>query len=183
MFEQGWYKKAKHIKSPNFNRRPNSNDISLAVIHCISLPEGEYDNTNVEKLFTNNLDCQQHESFESLNGVEVSAHFYIKRNGEIIQFVSVDDRAWHAGVSEFNGRQGCNDFSIGIELQGTDNSVYNQQQYNSLNTLLRDLQQSYRELSDIAAHSDIAPNRKTDPGKYFDWKKVDFKSKGDHGDE
>lgn len=179
MFEQGWYKKAKHIKSPNFNRRPNSNDISLVVIHCISLPEGEYDNTNVEKLFTNKLDCQQHESFESLNGVEVSAHFYIKRNGEIIQFVSINDRAWHAGISQFNGREGCNDFSIGIELQGTDNSVYNQKQYDSLNILLRDLQQSYPKLNDIVAHSDIAPNRKTDPGKYFDWKKVDFKSKGD----
>ncbi|MBK2267342.1 1,6-anhydro-N-acetylmuramyl-L-alanine amidase AmpD [Francisella philomiragia] len=174
MFEQGWYKKAKHIKSPNFNQRPNDNDISLVVIHCISLPEGEYDNTNVEKLFTNKLDCQQHESFQSLNGVEVSAHFYIKRNGEIIQFVSADDRAWHAGVSEFNGRQGCNDFSIGIELQGTAQDSYKSEQYQVLNILLKDLKRAYPSVKDITGHQDIAPNRKTDPGTFFSWDMVEF---------
>ncbi|KFJ42203.1 1,6-anhydro-N-acetylmuramyl-L-alanine amidase AmpD [Francisella philomiragia] len=174
MFDKGWYKKAKHIKSPNFNQRPNINDISLVVIHCISLPEGKYDNTNVEKFFTNNLDCQQHTSFESLNGVEVSAHFYIKRDGEIIQFVSIENRAWHAGVSQFNGRESCNDFSIGIELQGTAQDSYKSEQYRVLNILLKDLKEAYPSVKDITGHQDIAPNRKTDPGTFFSWNMVEF---------
>lgn len=174
MFEKGWYKKSQYIESPNFNQRPDKNDISLVVIHCISLPEGEYKNTNVEKLFTNTLDCNQHESFASLEGVEVSAHFYIKRDGEIVQFVSVDDRAWHAGVSEYKGRAGCNDFSIGIEIQGTDATGYTDQQYTSLNMLLSDLKKAYPSLIDITGHQDIAPGRKTDPGMCFDWQRVEF---------
>ncbi|AEE87975.1 N-acetylmuramoyl-L-alanine amidase AmpD [Francisella cf. novicida Fx1] len=172
MFNQGWYKKAKCIKSPNFNQRADKNDISLVVIHCISLPEGEYANCNVEKFFTNQLDCSLHPSFASLEGVEVSAHFYIKRDGEIVQFVSVDDRAWHAGVSEFQGRQGCNDFSVGIELQGTDKTAYTEQQYLSLNSLLKDLRKASPTLLNITGHEDIAPQRKTDPGKCFEWNKV-----------
>ncbi|GAB4222010.1 MAG: 1,6-anhydro-N-acetylmuramyl-L-alanine amidase AmpD [Francisella sp.] len=174
MFEKGWYKKAIHIKSPNFNKRPKNDDITLVVIHCISLPEGQYNNDNVEKFFTNCLDYEQHESFKSLYDVKVSAHFYIKRDGTIIQFVSVNDRAWHAGESQFNGRQGCNNFSVGIELQGTDNSKYSEYQYSSLNVLLNDLQHNYPKLRNIVGHSDIAPNRKKDPGKYFDWEKVNF---------
>lgn len=179
MFNKGWYKKAKHIRSTNFNKRPDESDISLMVMHCISLPEGEYQNDNVERLFTNTLDCQEHESFESLKGVEVSAHFYIKRDGEIIQFVSVNDRAWHAGVSEYEGRESCNDFSVGVELQGTDSTFYDGCQYQSLNDLLEDLTNHYPSIKNITAHSDIAPLRKTDPGKFFDWKKVSFKPNGD----
>ncbi|QIW10801.1 1,6-anhydro-N-acetylmuramyl-L-alanine amidase AmpD [Francisella sp. LA112445] len=172
MFNQGWYKKAKHIVSKNFNQRPSDLEINLVVIHCISLPEGEYLNDNVENLFRNKLDCESHKSFADLEGVEVSAHFYIKRTGEIIQFVSVDDRAWHAGVSSFQGRQGCNDFSIGIELQGTDKTAYEFEQYKSLNALLSDLKKSYTGLNAITGHQNIAPGRKTDPGKCFDWAKV-----------
>lgn len=174
MFKKGWYKKSQHIKSPNFNHRPDKNDISLVVIHCISLPEGEYQNTNVEKLFTNTLDCNQHESFSSLEGVEVSAHFYIKRDGEIVQFVSVADRAWHAGVSEYQGRAGCNDFSVGIEMQGTDATEYTHQQYTSLNILLSDLKKAYPSLIDITGHQDIAPGRKADPGRCFEWSRIKF---------
>ncbi len=152
MFNQGWYTKAKNIKSENFNQRPKINDISLVVIHCISLPEGQYENNNVQKLFTNQLDCNLHPSFASLEGLQVSAHFYIKRDGEIVQFVSVDDRAWHAGISQFQGREGCNDFSVGIELQGTDKTVYTEQQYHSLNRLLKDLKESYPTLLNIIGH-------------------------------
>jgi AmpD protein len=172
MFNQGWYKKAKHIVSENFNQRPNNIEISLVLIHCISLPEGEYLNNNVEDLFMNKLDCNLHKSFADLEEVKVSAHFYIKRIGEIIQFVSVDNRAWHAGVSSFRGRQGCNDFSIGIELQGTDKTAYEIEQYKSLNILLSDLKKSYTGLNAITGHQNIAPGRKTDPGKCFDWDNV-----------
>lgn len=172
MFEKGWYKKAIHIASPNFNSRPNVCDISLVVIHCISLPEGKYANMNVEDLFTNQLDCSQDISLYDLEGVKVSAHFYIKRDGEIIQFVSVDDKAWHAGVSEFEGKQGCNDFSVGIEMQGTDKSRYTDDQYNSLNILLKDLKREYLGIENITGHESIAPGRKTDPGKNFEWDRV-----------
>ncbi len=172
MFNHGWYKKAKNIVSENFNQRPNDIEVNLVVIHCISLPEGEYLNNNVEDLFLNKLNCDSHESFADLEGVEVSAHFYIKRTGEIIQFVSVDDRAWHAGVSSFQERVGCNDFSIGIELQGTDKTSYELEQYESLNILLTDLKKTYNSLKNITGHQNIAPGRKTDPGECFDWGKV-----------
>ena len=172
MFKDGWYLNSKHIRSDNYNQRPKGCDIDLVVIHCISLPEGEYDNQNVENLFQNKLDCSLDESFGSLEGIKVSAHFYIKRCGEVVQFVSVDDRAWHAGVSEYKGREGCNDFSIGIELQGTDKTSYTDKQYDSLNELLKNLKASYLSIQDIIGHEDIAPGRKTDPGVGFDWKKV-----------
>jgi len=174
MFKQGWYKKSQHIKSSNFNQRPKENDISLVVIHCISLPEGDYNNDNVESLFTNTLDDNQHESFDSLKGVEVSAHFYIKRDGQIVQFVSVDDRAWHAGISQYQGRASCNDFSVGIEMQGTDATEYTKEQYNSLNALLNDLKNDYPSIVNITGHENIASGRKTDPGRCFEWSKVKF---------
>ena len=176
MFKDGWYLGCKHIQSDNYNERPKSDgvsyDISLVVIHCISLPEGKYANQNVENLFQNNLNCNLHESFESLNGVKVSAHFYIKRSGEIVQFVSVNDRAWHAGVSSFKGRENCNDFSVGIEMQGTDKTSYTNEQYKSLNMLLGDLKENFLTIKDITGHEDIAPGRKTDPGIGFDWDKI-----------
>lgn len=174
MFKSGWLQGVKHIKSDNYNSRPDNCEIDLVVIHCISLPEGDYDNTNVEKLFDNNLDCNIHQSFKSLVDVKVSAHFYIKRNGEIIQFVSANNRAWHAGASEYKSRQGCNDFSIGIEMQGTDKTNYTAMQYDSLNVLLNKLKEAYPTLKDITGHEDIAPGRKTDPGSYFEWGKVNF---------
>ncbi|AJC48217.1 1,6-anhydro-N-acetylmuramyl-L-alanine amidase AmpD [Allofrancisella guangzhouensis] len=174
MFEQGWYSEAKQILSENFNQRPTDIEIDLVVVHCISLPGGQYNNFNVERLFTNTLDCNMDASFESLRDIKVSAHFYIKRDGEIFQFVSVNDRAWHAGVSSYNGRENCNDFSVGIELQGTDKSTYTSEQYISLNFLLKDLKESYPTLRNIVGHQDIAPQRKTDPGRCFDWSKVIF---------
>ena len=178
MFKDGWYLGCKHIQSDNYSERPKSDgascDISLIVMHCISLPEGEYDNHNVESFFQNKLDCSLNKSFESLEGVKVSAHFYIKRCGEIVQFVSVNDRAWHAGVSEYEGRQGCNDFSIGIEMQGTDKTKYESSQYESLNMLLGDLKENFLTIKDITGHEDIAPGRKTDPGKCFEWNRVSY---------
>ncbi|MFT4694725.1 MAG: AmpD protein [Francisella sp.] len=174
MFKDGWYLGCKYIQSENYNQRSSNDDcdIDLVVIHCISLPEGAYDNQNVENLFQNKLECGLDKSFESLEDVKVSAHFYIKRYGEIIQFVSVNDRAWHAGISEYNGRKCCNDFSVGIEMQGTDKTNYESEQYNSLNKLLKDLRASYPRLQNIIGHEDIAPGRKTDPGIRFDWDKI-----------
>ena len=174
MFKDGWHLNLKHIRSDNYNQRPRGCGIDLVVIHCISLPEGEYDNQNVENLFQNKLDCRLDESFKSLDGVKVSAHFYIKRCGEVVQFISIDDRAWHAGISEYKGRNRCNDFSIGIELQGTDKTSYTNRQYDSLNELLKDIKTSYLSIQDITGHEDIAPARKTDPGVGFDWKRVVF---------
>ncbi|QLE78917.1 1,6-anhydro-N-acetylmuramyl-L-alanine amidase AmpD [Francisella sp. Scap27] len=174
MFKDGWYQKAKHIKSCNHNSRPTESGIDLVVIHCISLPEGDYENDNVEQFFQNKLDISIDDSLESLENVRVSAHFYIKRNGEVVQFVSVDDRAWHAGVSEYQGRQGCNDFSVGIEMQGTDRDSYQSEQYKSLNRLLLDIKKNYPSIKNITGHENIAPGRKTDPGVGFDWNMVDF---------
>jgi AmpD protein len=178
MFKDGWYLGCKHIQSDNYNERPKSDgvscDISLVVIHCISLPEGEYNNQNVESLFQNKLDCSLDKGFKSLEGVKVSAHFYIKRSGEIVQFVSVNDRAWHAGLSSFKGRENCNDFSIGVEMQVTDKTNYELEQYNSLNTLLKELRKNYPSIKDIIGHQDIAPVRKTDPGVCFEWGRVSF---------
>ena len=174
MFKDGWYLNSKHICSDNYNQRPKDCDIDLVVIHCISLPEGKYDNQNVENFFQNKLDYSLDDSFESLEGVKVSAHFYVKRSGEVVQFVSVNDRAWHAGTSQYNGRKGCNDFSVGIELQGTDKTTYTDNQYASLNKLLKNLKASDSSIENITGHEDIAPARKTDPGVCFEWDKVVF---------
>ena len=166
----GWYQKARILPSPNFNLRPTPDDISLLVIHCISLPEGEYDNDHVEAFFLNQLDVKQDASFLTLAGLHVSSHFYIKRDGEIIQFVAVKNRAWHAGVSCYQARENCNDFSIGIELQGTDKSAYDARQYQSLIALTKDLIVAYPKLKgNITGHEAIAPKRKTDPGIGFNW--------------
>jgi len=174
MFDKGWYSAATHLQSPNFNKRPDVTDISLAVIHCISLPNGDYNNSNVEDFFQNKLDIPTHESFASISEVMVSAHFFIKRSGKVVQFVSVDDRAWHAGKSNFDGREACNDFSIGIELQGNEIDEFKEKQYTALNTLLVELKETYPTLRNITGHEDIAPGRKTDPGPTFEWNKVIF---------
>jgi len=167
----GCYQNARQIPSPFFNQRPAGSEISLLVIHCISLPEGCYGGKEIESLFTGCLDCHSHPDFSSLEGLEVSAHCVIRRNGEIEQYVPFEQRAWHAGVSCFAGIDGCNDYSIGIELEGTDKTAYTEEQYQSLATLTQKIQQRYPAIGKqrIVAHSEIAPGRKTDPGSGFDW--------------
>jgi len=159
------------MASPNFDDRPNPVDISLLVIHCISLPPGQFGGNAIEQLFCNRLDPNQHPYFEEIYTLKVSAHCLIRRNGEIIQFVAFDKRAWHAGVSYYQGRKRCNDFSIGIELEGDELTPYEDIQYQKLAQLSAVLLAEYPKLQrqHIVGHSDIAPNRKTDPGDSFDW--------------
>lgn len=176
--QQGWLAGIRHCLSPNFNQRPLENrqpmPVDLLVIHNISLPAGEFGTDCVEQLFCNRLDYSHHESFESLRDVTVSAHFFVRRDGSIIQFVSTDARAWHAGMSHFDGRDNCNDFSIGIEVEGTDLLPFADAQYDVLPWLVRGLLQAYPRLAParIVGHSDIAPGRKTDPGPAFDWARL-----------
>ena len=160
---------AEFIESPNNSERNSS--IDLIVIHCISLPEGDFLNSNVIDLFQNKLDHNKHPTFETLKELKVSAHLFIRRDGKIIQFVPFDKKAWHAGVSNFNGRENCNEFSIGIELEGTDELEYTQEQYDTLVEVSRELMVSYPLITkgNIVGHCDIAPGRKTDPGETFDW--------------
>ena len=164
----GWCPQALALPSPNFGPRPNATEISLLVIHNISLPVGEYGQDHVSALFQNRLDCEVHPDFASLRDLKVSSHFLIRRDGQLIQYVSCQQRAWHAGVSALFGRQGCNDFSIGIELEGCDTEPFESAQYQSLAMLTTALLQHY-PITHIAGHSEIAPGRKTDPGPYFDW--------------
>ncbi|MEK9649489.1 MAG: 1,6-anhydro-N-acetylmuramyl-L-alanine amidase AmpD [Gammaproteobacteria bacterium] len=162
----------KFIPSPNFDSRP-SEEISLVVIHAISLPVGNYDTSLIIDLFTNSLDTELHPSFRDLKTLKVSSHILITRLGEIIQFVSFNQRAWHAGVSIFNGREKCNDFSIGIELEGCDYEAFTSQQYYSLNKILKTIVKEYSiPHLNIVGHSDIAPGRKTDPGNFFEWERI-----------
>jgi len=167
----GWVKEARRLASPNFGPRPAGIAPDLLVVHNISLPPGEFDNDCITELFTNCLDWSAHPYFESIRGIEVSAHFLIRRSGELIQYVSCDDRAWHAGQSSYCGRENCNDFSIGIELEGTDELPYTDAQYSQLTDLSKALIEAYPAMDSdrIAGHSDIAPGRKTDPGPAFDW--------------
>ncbi len=156
------------IDSPNCDRRPPGMPIELLVIHNISLPPGEFGGPAIAQLFTNTLDTGAHSFYAQLQGLKVSAHFLIRRDGEIIQFVPCAKRAWHAGVSKWRERAKCNDFSLGIELEGTDFAPYTDAQYAALGRLTRRLQRAY-PIRAIVGHSDIAPERKTDPGPYFDW--------------
>lgn len=167
----GWLSGAKAVPSPNFNQRPVDEEPSLLVVHNISLPPGQFGTDCVERFFQNRLDTEAHPFFKEIDGVEVSAHFFIKRTGEVIQFVSTEERAWHAGVSEFCGRENCNDFSIGIEMEGTDDQAYENAQYVSLVQVTKALMAHYPRLTldRITGHSNIAPGRKTDPGPAFDW--------------
>lgn len=169
-WQRGWCSAAKKVVSPHFNQRPQA-EVSLLVIHNISLPAGQFGLPYIEALFCGDLDCQADPSFAELQGLEVSAHFLIKRTGEVLQFVSCDDRAWHAGVSQFETRTNCNDFAVGIELEGTDTSGYTDAQYAQLVVLTQALQRQYPAITNdrIVGHSDIAPTRKTDPGEGFDW--------------
>ncbi|MEY1662579.1 1,6-anhydro-N-acetylmuramyl-L-alanine amidase AmpD [Isoalcanivorax beigongshangi] len=170
-FTAHWLDQALQRRSPNANERPDPADLSLIVIHNISLPPGQFGGEDVERLFLNQLDHSADPYFAGLRGLEVSAHFYIRRHGDIRQYVACDRRAWHAGQSSWQGRSGCNDFSIGIELEGTDHTPYTNAQYRSVVALVRALLLQYPTLSEqaIVGHSDIAPGRKTDPGAAFDW--------------
>ncbi|MFK3908376.1 1,6-anhydro-N-acetylmuramyl-L-alanine amidase AmpD [Pseudomonas monteilii] len=167
----GWFTDVVRCPSPNFNARPANEPISLLVIHNISLPPGRFGTGKVQALFQNRLDPAEHPYFEGLRGLTVSAHLLIERTGQVTQFVSLLDRAWHAGVSCFDGREGCNDFSIGIELEGTDDEPYTEPQYRVLAQLTRLIQAMWPiiDVARIQGHSDIAPGRKTDPGPAFDW--------------
>ena len=161
----------KQIFSPFYNQRPAGTEISLLVIHCISLPEGIYGGKQIEQLFTGCLDCNAHASFSDLVGLEVSAHCLIRRDGSIEQYVPFTKRAWHAGHSSFKGVAGCNDYSIGIELEGSDKSSYSEAQYRALSCLTAAIEKQYPAITRdrITGHSNIAPQRKTDPGTLFDW--------------
>lgn len=157
---------ADYFLSPNQSDR--SENIDLVVIHCISLPEGSFNNDNPTKLFLNELDFEKHDSFKSLEGLKVSAHILIERDGSLIQFVPFNKCAWHAGQSNYAGRDRCNEFSIGIELKGSIKEEFTSYQYSVLNNLLDLLKKEYGDM-DVVGHSEIAPNRKNDPGPYFNW--------------
>ena len=165
---EGLAEGARFIPSPNFDARPEGSGVTLLVIHNISLPPNEYGGEGIIELFTNRLDPGEHPYYEAIKDLKVSSHFLIRRDGELIQFVPCTRRAWHAGASHWCGRERCNDFSIGVELEGSDFEPFTDAQYQQLAALTRALQVSY-PITDIAGHSDIAPGRKTDPGPYFDW--------------
>lgn len=164
---------ASRVPSPNFDDRPNPDDISLLVIHCISLPPGEFDNECITQLFCNQLNPDDHPYFKDIYKLKVSSHLVIKRSGELLQYVAFDKRAWHAGQSSYQGRERCNDFSIGIELEGAETVAYTDAQYTQLGNVTNTLLHTYPHLTKnrITGHSDIAPERKTDPGPSFDWQK------------
>ena len=172
--DAGWLQSVEVFRSPNFDSRPDNTPIKLVVVHGISLPPGEYGGGHIQQFFCNNLDPQLHPYFESICSMTVSAHCLVERDGNIIQFVSFVDRAWHAGVSEWRGEPVCNNFSVGIELEGCDEQSYNDAQYSSLAKLIAALRSKYPEIDAdaITGHSDIAPVRKTDPGPAFEWGKL-----------
>lgn len=168
LWQVGWYRFARALRSPNFGPRPESAAIDLLVIHSISLPPGEFGNGNVQKLFTNQLEWDEHPYFQSIRSLQVSSHFFISRSGTLWQFVSCNDRAWHAGQSSYRGRASCNDDSIGIELEGLEGALFEAEQYETLASLCAALMQTW-QIRHIAGHEHIAAGRKQDPGAGFDW--------------
>jgi AmpD protein len=162
---------ARQVRSPNRDARPPGERIVLVVVHGISLPPGRFRGDAIERLFTNRLDPQAHPYFDAVAPLRVSAHFLVRRSGRLVQFVPCGERAWHAGASAWRGRERCNDFSVGIELEGTDTLAYSPAQYAVLGRLLRALRRRY-PIEDVAGHSEVAPGRKTDPGPAFDWRRV-----------
>jgi N-acetyl-anhydromuramoyl-L-alanine amidase len=163
----------KQCPSPNKDTRPENTAIDLIVIHSISLPPGQYDNDSIENFFQNKLDKNDHPYFEEIHQMKVSSHVLIKRSGEVVQFVPFNERAWHAGQSTYEGRECCNDFSIGVELEGTDTDPFEDEQYQQLAQLIFALQAAYPAIENrVTGHSDIAPGRKNDPGTGFDWGKL-----------
>ena len=175
--DEGWLDAARQAPSPNCDARPGNETPSLVVIHNISLPPGEFGGPAVEELFANRLDWDAHPYYQGIRGLEVSAHFFIRRDGELVQFVPCTKRAWHAGVSNWCGRERCNDFSIGVELEGSDDQPFTDAQYTRLNELLEVLRAAY-PIEAVAGHSDIAPGRKTDPGPHFAWHRIGSGSEG-----
>lgn len=175
IFSNGLLPTARYLASPHCDERPIGTVIDMVVIHGISLPPGEYGSEAIEKFFINQLDFTEHPYFDTLKTICVSAHLLIKRTGEVVQFVPFTKRAWHAGQSYFQGQTHCNDFSIGIELEGTDTEPYTESQYQQLVDVLRLLMRAYPAIQRerIVGHCDIAPGRKTDPGPSFEWAKVD----------
>ncbi|WP_431275206.1 1,6-anhydro-N-acetylmuramyl-L-alanine amidase AmpD [Variovorax ureilyticus] len=169
LWQSGWYRFARPLPSPNFGPRPAGAQVDLIVVHSISLPPGQYGGDEVQQLFTNRLDWDAHPYFDKIRGLEVSAHFYVRRNGELWQFVSCDDRAWHAGASSWRGRSNCNDDSIGIELEGLEGETFESAQYETLASLCAAIAQAY-PTAFVAGHEHIAPGRKRDPGPGFDWR-------------
>ena len=169
--ETGWILDVRRVPSPNYDDRPIGADLGLIVVHGISLPPGEFGNGWIDCLFCNDLPADVHPFFAAIQGIEVSSHVLIARDGAVTQYVPFDRRAWHAGRSEYCGRAACNDFSVGIELEGTDDLPYASVQYRVLAELIAALRRSYPSLRDaeVVGHSDIAPGRKTDPGPAFDW--------------
>lgn len=175
-WQGGWYSPARAVCSPNCNERPPRSSVDLVVIHNISLPPGVFRGDAIEKLFTNTLDFSAHPFFRQLSGLQVSAHFLVRRDGTLLQFVSCNQRAWHAGVSSWRGRSDCNDFSIGIEVEGSDERPFTARQYARLAGLMHQLLRAYPTITGLAGHSEIAPGRKTDPGPHFDWDRLLFVS-------
>lgn len=169
--QHGWLEQAQPIVSPNYDARPESCAVDMVVIHNISLPPGEYGGEGIIQLFTNQLKPDEHAYYAQICHLRVSSHFLIRRDGHLIQLVSCDDRAWHAGASHWKGREHCNDFSIGIEIEGSDHEAFESTQYVTLNFLLGALKAHF-PIEHIVGHSDIAPDRKTDPGPYFDWNMI-----------
>ena len=167
----GWFKQSRRVVSPNFNERPENTTVDSIVIHSISLPPGCYDGNDIDVFFANQLDWEKDPFYASIRGLKVSAHLLIRRTGELVQYVNLWSRAWHAGPSCLGDRGNCNDFSIGIELEGTDSSPFEPAQYDTLNEVIKALRDYFPQISNdrIVGHSDIAPGRKTDPGSGFDW--------------
>ncbi len=170
----GLLDEARYVSSPNCDERPEHEAINLIVVHGISLPPGEFGGCWVDDFFTNKLDPEAHEYFQEICDLQVSSHLLIRRDGEIVQYVPFNKRAWHAGESHFNGRDRCNDFSIGIELEGADDIPYEYVQYEKLAQVIVELKRIYPDISNerIVGHSDVAPGRKTDPGSAFDWQNL-----------
>lgn len=164
---RGWLAGVRRVRSPNADARPRGTAVTLVVVHGISLPPGRFGGDAILRLFTNRLDPDAHPAFRDIAGLRVSAHFLIRRDGSLVQFVACGDRAWHAGASSWRGRERCNDYSIGVELEGTDERPYTARQYERLAALVRRLARRW-PIEDVAGHSDVAPGRKTDPGPAFD---------------
>lgn len=171
LWQRGWYAFARALGSPNFGARPASSCVDLVVLHSISLPPGQYGTGCVQQLFTNKLDWDAHPYFQAIRGLQVSAHFFIGRQGQLWQFVSCEDRAWHAGASSYRGRNNCNDDSIGIELEGLEGERFEDAQYDTLASVCAALMAQY-PIAHLAGHEHVAPGRKHDPGPGFDWQRL-----------